>query len=173
VIDVRLEPLTEAQLPEVEAMQDDAETIRFTRFPQPPAPGFVQAWYDRYVQGRLDGTKEAFAAVDGDGTFLALALAPHIDPEAAEMELGYVVAPAARGKGVASELLRQLSSWAFSERGAQRLTLLIDIENIGSQRVAERAGYQLEGVLRNSYFKQDLRSDTQLWSRLPTDPFPS
>jgi RimJ/RimL family protein N-acetyltransferase len=89
------------------------------------------------------------------------------------MELGYVVAPDVRGKGVASELLRQLSTWAFSDRGAQRLTLLIDVENIGSQRVAERAGYQLEGVLRNSYFKQDLRSDTQLWSRLPTDPFPS
>jgi RimJ/RimL family protein N-acetyltransferase len=171
--DVRLEPLSEAHLPDVQALQDDPETIRFTRFPPPPAPGFVEGWYGRYVQGRLDGTKEAFVAVDDNGMFLALALAPQIDLEAAEMELGYVVATAARGKGVASELLRQLSTWAFVERGARRLTLLIDVENMGSQRVAERAGYRLEGVLRNSYVKQDLRSDTQLWSRLPTDPFPS
>jgi len=44
---------------------------------------------------------------------------------------------------------------------------------VASQRVAVRAGYTLEGVMRSTYFKPGAeRSDVQLWSRLPSDPFP-
>ena len=85
------------------------------------------------------------------------------------MELGYLVAPAARGRGAGTEMLRQLTSWAFTDGGALRASLLIDVANVASQRVAVRAGYTLEGVLRSTYFKQGLRSDVQLWSRLPSD----
>jgi RimJ/RimL family protein N-acetyltransferase len=81
-----------------------------------------------------------------------------------------MVAPTARGRGVGTEMLRQLTSWAFAEGGTLRASLLIDVVNVPSQRVAIRAGYTLEGVLRSSYFKQGMRSDVQIWSRLPTDP---
>jgi RimJ/RimL family protein N-acetyltransferase len=153
-------------------LQADRDTLRFTRFPTPPEPDFVLRWYARYEAGRADGTREAFAVEGPAGEFLGLALAPHIDPQAAEAELGYVVAPSARRQGVGVELLRKLTEWAFTERGIQRLTLLIDVENVGSQGVAERAGYQLEGVMRSTYFKQGVRSDIQLWSLLPGDPRP-
>jgi RimJ/RimL family protein N-acetyltransferase len=71
---------------------------------------------------------------------------------------------------VASAALRALTEWAFSELGAERLELLIATGNDASKRVAERCGYVREGVLRSAYFKQDLREDTEIWSRLPTDP---
>ena len=99
----------------------------------------------------------------------AFALAPHIDPEAAEMELGYIVAPDARGRGVATEMLQRLTEWAFSERSAERLVLLIDCANAASLRVAERADYKREGVLRSLQIKPGVRADTEMWSRLPTD----
>ena len=41
---------------------------------------------------------------------------------------------------------------------------------LASKRVAERNGYVLDGVLRSLWFKGDLREDTEIWSRLPTDP---
>ena len=69
-------------------------------------------------------------------------------------------------------MLRQLTSWAFAEHGTLRAALMIDVDNVGSQRAAVRAGYTLEGVLRSSYFKQGMRTDMQIWSRLPTDPEP-
>jgi len=47
------------------------------------------------------------------------------------------------------------------------------VTNDASKRVAERNGYRLEGVLRSLYFKQDLRADTELWSRLVSDPVPA
>ena len=116
------------------------------------------------------GEKEAFAIVGDDGAFLGLALAPTIDAEAAEAELGYIVAARARGRGVASEALAAAHRWAFERRGIQRAYLLVDVDNLASSTVAERAGYTLEGVLRNAFIKEGRRGDTQLWSRLPGDP---
>jgi RimJ/RimL family protein N-acetyltransferase len=169
VTDLRLELLTEAHLDDVERLLDDPDVLRFTRLPDPPVPGYSVQWYSRYQTGREKGTAEVFAAVGPGGEFLGIALAPHIDAEAREMELGYLVAPAARNRGAGAEMLRQLTSWAFAEGGALRVHLVINVVNVASQRVAERAGYTLEGVLRSVYFKQGRRTDVQLWSRLPSD----
>lgn len=167
--ELRLELLTEAHLVDFEQLLDDPEVLKFTRLPDPPVPGFATEWYARYQAARQDGTREAFAAVAPDGAFLGVALAPHIDDEAREMELGYLVAPGARGRGVGTEMLRQLTSWALTEGRAMRVTLVINVTNVASQVVAARAGYTYEGVLRSVYFKQGARTDVQLWSRLPTD----
>jgi RimJ/RimL family protein N-acetyltransferase len=172
VTKLRLEPLSESHLAGLERLLDDPEVLRFTRLPDPPVPGYAADWIARYATARAEGRGEAFAAVDSDGTFLGVALAPHIDHESRELELGYMVAPAARGRGVASEMLRQLTTWAFTEHGALRAALVIDVANVASQRVAVRAGYRLEGVLRSTYVKQGMRADVQIWSRLPTDPEP-
>ena len=79
---------------------------------------------------------------------------------------------AARGRGVASEILRLLTAWAFGELGATRAYLIIDVENGASERVAERCGYQREGVMRSIHLKQGRRIDAGLWSRLASDPDP-
>ena len=165
-----LRPLAEEHLDAVGGLFDDPDVLRFTRLPVPPPPGFERQWLDRYQAGRRDGTREAFAVVDDDGSFLGMAMAVDIDREAREVELGYIVAPAARGRGVATAALDELTRWAFAELDALRITLIIDVENRASARVAERCGYVLEGVMRSSYLKDDLRIDAGLWSRLPSDP---
>ena len=172
VPEVRLESLDERWLDAVQDLVADPEVRRFTRIEEPPPEGFARSWIAAYEAGRRDGSREGFAAVDGDGSFLGLGLAPEIDREAGELELGYIVAQAARGRGVASEILRLLTRWAFDEVGAQRAYLIIDVENPASARVAERCGYRLEGVMRSIHVKQGRRSDAGLWSRLPGDPSP-
>ena len=168
-MDVRLEQLSEEHLDGIDALTLDPAVLRFTRIPDPPPDGFARTWLARYEQGRVDGSREAFAIVDGAGGFLGVALAPHIDRTGGELELGYVVAPAARGRGIASEALRLLTQWAFAELGARRIVLYISVENEASQRVAARCGYVREGVLRSLYIKPGVREDTELWSRLSTD----
>ena len=165
-----LRPLAEEHLDAVGGLFDDPDVLRFTRLPVPPPPGFERQWLDRYQAGRRDGTREAFVVVDDDGSFLGMAMAVDIDREAREVELGYIVAPAARGRGVATAALDELTRWAFAELDALRITLIIDVENRASARVAERCGYVLEGVMRSSYLQDDLRIDAGLWSRLPSDP---
>jgi RimJ/RimL family protein N-acetyltransferase len=167
---VRLVPFAEEHLEAVGALLDDPDIVRFTRIPDPRPEGFTRTWLDRYVAGRREGTREAFAAVDADGRFLGLALAPTIDPEGREVELGYLVAPDVRGRGVATRMLALLTRWAFDEAGALRAALIIDVANPASERVAERCGYVREGVMRSVHLKGDVRIDAALWSRLVSDP---
>ena len=167
---VRLEPLAEHHLPAVQAMLSDPDVRRFTRVPEPPPDRFAWTWYDRYEAGRADGTREVFAALGGDGEVLALGMAPTIEREAQTCELGYMVAPDARGRGVATEVLRALTRWAFEDREILRAELLIDTENRASLEVARRCGYVHEGTLRSSYHKNGIRIDATIWSRLPSDP---
>ena len=148
-------------------MLDDPDVLRFTRVPEPVPDGFARDWLRRYEEARRDGSREAFAVVE-DGEFVGLALAPSLDRETQTAELGYVVAPSARGRGVATEALRRLTEWALAE-GMLRLELLISVDNRASQKVAERCGYVREGVLRNAYVKPGRREDTEIWSRLATD----
>lgn len=168
---LRLEPFAAEHLPDLAPILADPAVHRFTRVPVPVPAGFERIWLERYEVGRLDGTREAFAVLESDGDrFVGLAFASRIEAEARTVELGYVVEPGARGRGVATEMLRRITEWAFRELGAERLELLISAENEASQRVAARAGYVCEGTLRSVYTKPGVREDTTIWSRLPTDP---
>lgn len=167
---LRLEPFGERHLPGTEAMLDDPDLLRFTRIQVPPPPGFARQWVARYAKGREDGTAECFAIVDGGSEFLGLVMAPVIEADARQGELGYVIAPHARGRGIATWALGRVTEWALGEAGLQRVSLLISVDNEASKKVAERNGYVFEGVLRALYFKQGKREDTELWSRLASDP---
>jgi RimJ/RimL family protein N-acetyltransferase len=168
--DLRLEPLAERHLPAVEAMLSDPDIRRFTRVPEPPPPGFSRTWHARYEAGRADGTREAFAALAGDGELVGVGMAPKIDREGRECELGYMVAPQARGNGVGAEMLRQLTLWALEDEAMLRAELVIDAENAASLAVARRCGYVHEGTLRSTHHKDGIRIDVTIWSRLASDP---
>jgi RimJ/RimL family protein N-acetyltransferase len=170
VADIRLERLGESHLAGVAAMSEDADVLRYTRIPVPVPPAWERQWLEFYDEGRRDGTREAFAVVDGDdGSFLGLGLAFGIDREGRQLELGYVVAPHARGRGVATRTLELLTEWALAELDALRIELWISADNPASKRVAERAGYRYEGTLRSYHFKQEIRDDFEIWSRLASD----
>jgi ribosomal-protein-alanine N-acetyltransferase len=144
-----------------EAMTD-ADILRFTRTPDPIPEGWVEKWLAAF-----DGDdRYAFAIVDAEERFLGYAVTGRVDRKDLEVELGYAVTPAARGRGVATDALRQLTEWAF-DQGMQRVTALISPDNAASSRVALKAGYTFEGVLRSMHHIDGRRSDLQSWSILP------
>jgi RimJ/RimL family protein N-acetyltransferase len=84
-------------------------------------------------------------------------------------EIGYWVAPWARGRGYAAEAARALAEWAF-RHGAPRVHLLADVRNTASLGVARRAGFSQEGVVRSALaYRDGSRADAALFSRLPED----
>jgi RimJ/RimL family protein N-acetyltransferase len=168
---IRLELFGSKHLAAFAALFDDPDVARFTRLPTSPPPGYPEEWLHFYDEGRLAGTREAFAIVDAaTGGFLGIGVAPRIDREARTLELGYVVAAGARGRGTATRALQLLTRWSFDEIGALRSELFISTDNEASKIVAARCGYVREGVLRSAHFKDGVREDTELWSRLPSDP---
>jgi RimJ/RimL family protein N-acetyltransferase len=84
-------------------------------------------------------------------------------------QTGYWVAPEARGRGIAAAALRLLSSWVLAHAELARLQLFTDVDNPASMRVAERAGFTREGMLRNWYDLRGERRDAVIFSMLPGD----
>jgi RimJ/RimL family protein N-acetyltransferase len=64
-------------------------------------------------------------------------------------EVGYFLAREARSKGHATRAVELVCGWAFGSLGLERVDLLAATGNIASQRVAERCGFEREGVLRS------------------------
>lgn len=159
-------PLELGHEPGVAALVEVEDVRRYTRVPSKPPAGFAAQWLARYEEGWLDRSRAGFAIESHDGEFLGLGMYVQIEEEGQQGEIGYVVAPAARGRGVATRTLQLLTDWGFSQLGLKRIELWIDTTNSGSERVAERAGYVLEGVLRSCWFKEDIRRDFGIWSRL-------
>ncbi|WP_199506491.1 GNAT family N-acetyltransferase [Geodermatophilus sp. TF02-6] len=60
----------------------------------------------------------------------------------------------ARGRGYAVEAAAALAEWALSH-DAPRVHLFTDVANTASQRVAERAGFRREGVVRRCLDQRD------------------
>jgi RimJ/RimL family protein N-acetyltransferase len=84
--------------------------------------------------------------------------------------VGYWLRPEARGRGAATVAVQLVARWAFDELGVQRLELTTAPENLASQRVAERAGFTREGVLRRLQATKDNgRRDAVMFSLLPAD----
>lgn len=161
-----LRPLASEHVDALSTWLDDPALLRFVPHPDPVPPDLALQWLHRYEQGRRDGAPLGFAAETPDGELVGLAVVPHVDPRALNVELGYVVAPHARGRGVGLALLDGLTAWAFAS-GYQRAALHIDVENTASLRLARAAGYVQEGVLRSFLVRSGVRHDAAVWSRLP------
>ncbi|XP_021290353.1 uncharacterized protein LOC110421174 [Herrania umbratica] len=86
-------------------------------------------------------------------------------------ELGYVLASKYWGKGIATRAVKMVAKTIFVEwPHLQRLEALVDVENVGSQRVLEKAGFQKEGVLRKYFILKGRVRDRVMFSLVSTDP---
>ncbi|WP_426247380.1 GNAT family N-acetyltransferase [Nocardioides sp. LHG3406-4] len=107
---------------------------------------------------------------DGPGRLLGSVSLQEIDVEGGDAEIGYWLAPWARGRGVATRSVLAATSWAYSALGLHRVYLYHSVENTASCAVAGRAGFLLEGTLRQSFRYQDGRlHDEHLHARLSSD----
>lgn len=109
----------------------------------------------------------ALAAVDAEtGEILGGGTLHHLDAERSIVEIGYFVLPHGRRRGVATTIARMLAEHAFS-LGIQRVTAYVNVGNVASERVAKRAGFTLEGVVRSLPVPGRRRVDKTLFSLLP------
>ncbi len=67
----------------------------------------------------------------------------------ARAEIGFVVRPDRRGQGIATAAVGSLVELAFRDQGLHRLWAVCHPDNVGSRRVLERNGFELEGRLRD------------------------
>jgi RimJ/RimL family protein N-acetyltransferase len=154
----------------VEACNDRTIAEFLDMIPQPYTRSDADAYLDICRVGWRDGTFSNFAVVI-DGHAVGSIGVRWKDPDHGVAEVGYWVAADARGTGVCTRAVRLVASWALTRPGMARLELRAADENVASQRVAEKAGFTREGVLRSSHYNSRLhrRIDWAMFSLLPDE----
>jgi RimJ/RimL family protein N-acetyltransferase len=149
-----LRPWRDSDLEALVRACQDPEIARWTPVPENCGEGEARAYLMRRYDAIHAGVEAPFAIVNAaDGTDLLGSISlVRLAWEHGRGEVGYWLAREARGQGHSTRAVRLICKWGFESLGLARIELLAATGNPASQRVAERAGFTREAVLR-SYFR--------------------
>jgi RimJ/RimL family protein N-acetyltransferase len=151
----------------VEACNDETLHHWLPMIPYPYSEADGREFIERQPERNADGSA-SMGVFDAETGALLGSIgfrAEHFD----RVEFGYWAHVAHRGRGLMPRALRLLTRWVVEETGAKRLQLHADVENIASQRVAEKAGFTREGVRRSYIEVRGERRDAVGFSLLPDE----
>ncbi len=137
-------------------------------------PGYTiqecQTWINSCPESWEKGKAYNFAILDsGTQTFLGGCGLSSIDPYHKYANLGYWVRTSRTKRGIATTATLLLAEFGFRELKLNRIEIVIDVANLASQRVAEKAGALKEGVLRNRLASPGGARDAIMFSLIPCD----
>ena len=159
--EIIIRPYTDADVPALTALCQDPDVQRRIDLPTPYGPEDAFEYISRVETAR--------AIVDVRSAGLLGSIGWRIvDQE--NVQVGYWIGSDFRRRGIATRALRLLSRWALTELATGRVQLLTEPDNEASQRVAEKAGFAREGLLRRYVRLRDgTRRDAIMFSLLPGD----
>jgi len=107
----------------------------------------------------------------GTGTLVGSSGLHRIDWGVPKFEIGYWCRTRFAGMGYTPEAVRAIAALAFGALGAKRVEIRCDPSNGPSARVAEKAGFCLEGELRNEALGTDgSPRNTLVYAAIPPGP---
>ncbi len=83
-----------------------------------------------------------------------------------QIELGYILVPAARGRGLVKATGAALLRHAFVDLGKHRVEAVLDPRNLASAGVVRALGFTLEGVRRQGFAREDELVDSAIYGLL-------
>lgn len=132
-------------------------------FPHPYTMADAMAFLLRAMQKQPG----LYLAIASDAEAIgSISLMAGIDVHRFTAELGYWLAEPFWGKGIMTAAVRALSEYAFAELGFQRIFAEPYTTNAASARVLDKAGFALEGIMRDSVFKDGRILDQYLYARV-------
>jgi RimJ/RimL family protein N-acetyltransferase len=147
----------------------DPESARWTTVPAPYRTVDAEYFVGGHAPGLwLRGEGAVFAITDPDDAFAGSMELRLTGPRTASV--GYLMAPWARGRGYATAALRAACLWGFESLGLHRIEWQAYVGNEASRRVAQRAGFTLEGVARAGCLQRGEYRDAWTGALLASDP---
>ena len=161
---------------------EEADLEALSRFDTDPELSEPFEWFGfrnpnlrrrRWEDDGLLGADSSFLAVDLRDESLAGIVSWRTvaggGPHGGCLEIGILLFPEHRGRGVGTAAQRLLVDYLFATTLANRLQAITDVDNVAEQRALERVGFRREGVMRGLAFGGRWR-DGVLYARLRSDP---
>ena len=130
-------------------------------------------WVESQLAAFPSGTQYSFVIIDAGNRLLGGCGLNYLDRPNLRANLGYWVRSSDCRRGVAVAAVKLLVAWAFANTDFCRLEVIASVENVPSQRVAEKAGAVREGVLRSRIKVQDGMHDVVIYSFVRGSPNPA
>ncbi|KAH0634122.1 hypothetical protein KY290_037557 [Solanum tuberosum] len=100
----------------------------------------------------------------------SISVSPFHGSDICRGEIGYEISSKYWGKGIATKAVKMVASTIFVDwPHLARLEGIVAVDNVGSQRVLEKAGFIKEGVLRKYYLVKGIPIDIVMFSLLFID----
>ena len=173
--EIRLRPFSVADVPWVYAVSLDPRLQKYVQLPIPYRMVDAEYFVREMAIGGWERGQRAEFVVEAD--------AGEPVPRAAESrrlgrvgfgldgsgaaQIGYWMDPSARGRGIATAAVRALCGWGFDVLGLGLIEWRAEVGNLASRRVAEKAGFRVEAVLRQRLVHRGTRVDAWIGSMLP------
>jgi RimJ/RimL family protein N-acetyltransferase len=143
---IRLRAPAAADVPAITEACQDPDIQYFTFVPVPYGEQDARDWVDGAASRAAAG--EALSLVIADDRAKLLGTVGLLRPDRGQrtIEIGYWVAPWARGRGLAVRAVKLLAPWALRTLDLARVACDVDVDNAASRRVAQRAGFVAEDV---------------------------
>ena len=165
-----LRPWRDTDIGPLVAACQDPEISRWTSVPNPYGESDARAYLLQRFDAIHAGTAAPFAVVDSaDGRLLGSIALNWLDWKNRRAEVGYWLALDSRGHGHATRAVNLICGWGFEILDLERIELLASTGNPTSQRVADRAGFTREAVLRSYMRGRDGRQDMVAFAMLRSD----
>ncbi|MGA9761235.1 MAG: GNAT family protein [Gaiellaceae bacterium] len=146
----------------------DAEVVRWMpRIPDPYDESDAREFLDHAAKGWEAGTFFGFAIAEHEAGRLIGSIGVSVN--GAIGEVGYFVFAGERRRGIGERALRLVGRWGLEELGLARFQLSVIMGNDASARLAEKAGFKREGVLRAWMDNRGGRTDVIMHSLLPSE----
>jgi RimJ/RimL family protein N-acetyltransferase len=167
---VRLRPPAAKDVTATLVAHHDPQIVRWFGVAQP----YTEADARRYIEKEAPqewarGAEAVFVIAGPDDAYAGTADLRISAADPAVGEVGFLVAPQARGRGYATAAVRALAGWGFTELGLTRVQWRAEVGNDASRRVAQKAGFTMEGLVRQGYEEGGRRRDCWIASLLSTD----
>lgn len=162
-----LRPWEPGDVPAIVAAYDDRDIQHWHH--RTMTPDEAAAWVAANSETWTEETDAEWAVVDGADLVGRVALRD-VNLAIGQGEVSYWTCPPARGRGVASDAVQRVATWALATVGFWRLELRHSVQNPASCRVAVRAGFEAEARLSSQHIHADGWHDVHLHSRFRGAP---
>ena len=165
---LQLREVIAADWPAVLSYQQTAEYLQFYPWETRSAAD-VQQFLKMFIDWQQENPRSKYQlaiTLSATQQLIGLCGVRKRSANASEAEIGYELAPAYWGRGLATEAAGRLLNFAFTHLHVHRVWATCIPENTGSMRVLERLGLRQEGRLRENRRMKDRWWDTMIYGIL-------
>ena len=146
--DLILRPFTAADADDVTQACQDAETLRWLPLPRPYTRANAEWFIGTFGPSQRESGAGIVFAIESAGRLAGAIDLKQVNWAARVAEVGYWVAPWARGRGIAPQATRALSEWAIRDHGFERVQLFAAVGNAAASDPTSRRHRSRRGLCR-------------------------